>query len=131
LKKISLIPLLLGVILIVSCIRRVNKTQEDDPLTVFILGKWQAVNVQTTDVSGTYLTDYEVEFVNKTKLILCSQSSYDSFCADFTYRKINGDNYSVENDRAKGGQWVIKRDGSDLMLCIWSTDNCVIFKRAS
>ena len=94
-----------------------------------MLGKWEANHIQTTDVYESYLVDYQLEFIYRNRLKLCMQSPHDAFCADLTYELVDGKTYKVENERTKGGYWEISRTEDNLIICLLSNENCILFER--
>ena len=98
------------------------------PLSEFILGKWQGVE-QTHDFYGSYVKQYQIEFIDEKTLKLTMSSPYDGFTEEFQYQFISPSTLKVENSRTKGGEWQISRSGEKLLVCIWSNQDCIVFTR--
>lgn len=103
-------------------------SNESIPLQEFMIGRWEAKK-KVIDTSGSYLKGYTVDFHSKDKLNFAMKSPNNSFKDEFEYRFISENVLIVENDRAKGGQWEVHRNQNNLLICIWSKDDCLEFTR--
>jgi len=104
--------------------------QDNITLTEFIIGRWEGKE-QVSDANGDYYKNYAVDFINNSKLNFIVKSPYDGFSDEFEYRFINDNTLIVENARAKGGEWSVHENGGNLILCIWSNENCLEFTRSN
>jgi len=99
---------------------------ENTPLSEFMIGKWKS-SKSMSDIDGSFLQEYHLEFLNQNKLKLCIKTR-ELFCDDYTYQLISDSTFSIESDRDKRGQWNISRRGDDLWICIKYSD-CLLFTR--
>lgn len=107
-----------------------SDSRDDIPLAEFMMGQWESKK-QITDVNGSYIEDYKVEFIDEDNLAFTMKSPHDGFKDEFVYQFISESTLSVENDRAKGGKWEVRRNKENLLICIWSNENCLEFARTN
>ena len=97
-------------------------------LSGFIIGRWTG-HESVTDIHGEYEREYHIEFVDKNRLVIQMKALYGGINDEFTYEFVEKNVLLVENERAKGGEWTIKKERENLLICIWSNDNCILFTR--
>lgn len=124
----TVILLLVSLGFLSSCGFASKDISEDRHLSEFIIGKWQTEN-QVQDDYCEYTDIYLVEFVNEDTLKFKVESPYAEVNNTLQYEFLDDKTLSVKNIRSKGGKWEAYKEGENLRLCIWSSENCFLFKR--
>jgi len=108
----------------------VNVTDEVNVSTNFLLGKWAS---EKKVVSGdqVYVEYYQIEFIDGETLRFSKTSPVDGFDEKFNYQFVDSSSLIVENARAKNGKWKINQLDNNLLICIWSENNCLVFVKKS
>ena len=71
------ISILLMIILSISSCNKLNAGKVNNaniPLSEFVIGNWKSELQSATDIYGDYQIEYQVEFLNKSKLTFCNRN---------------------------------------------------------
>lgn len=127
-KKVVLFLVCLFMFLSACAYNNTSQNLNELPLQKFIIGKWYG-EIQTTDIHGSYVKEFYVEFINEHRLNIQMLSPYDELDVDFSYEFTDNQTILVENERTENGTWEINKIDTNLHICIWSDENCAIFTR--